>query len=243
VLEIFNVIFQINNVKKKSNILDSRFHRNYTTRGTFAKSERIFLIMRNKILETSNDLFLNLGFKSVTMDEIASKMGVSKKTIYKFFKNKTELVAAVTDFIFDTICCGIDGICDKKLNPIEEIFSIKRMVMEHLKDEKSSPQYQLQKYYPQIYASLKQKQFQVMQETIKNNLERGVNLGLFREKINIDFISRIYLHGMIGIKDQEIFPLTNFSMNQLIINYLEYHIRGIATEKGVKELKNQLKQK
>ena len=201
------------------------------------------LLMREKILDISKDLFLNLGFKSVTMDEIASNLGVSKKTIYKYFKNKTDLVAGVTDYMFTAICCGIDDVCGQKLNPIEEIFSIKRMVMKHLKDEKSSPQYQLQKYYPKIYASLKQKQFHVMQKTIKENLLRGIKLELFRESINVEFISRIYFYGMIAIKDQEIFPLTNFSMNELMNNYLEYHISGIATEKGLQELQNQLTQK
>ena len=58
--------------------------------------------MRDKILEKSNELFLNLGFKSVTMDEIASSLGVSKKTIYKYFTNKTELVDTVT-FVGDII--------------------------------------------------------------------------------------------------------------------------------------------
>jgi len=199
--------------------------------------------MRDKILDSSKNLFLNLGFKSVTMDEIASNLGVSKKTIYKFFKNKTELVKAVTDHMFDIICEGIDVICQKKLNPIEEIFSIKRMVMQHLKDEKSSPQYQLQKYYPKIYGSLKTKQFQKLQETIKENLKTGVHLGLFRDNIDVEFIARIYFYGMIGIKDQEVFPLSNFSMNDLMLNYLEYHLRGISTEQGVKELNKQLNQK
>ena len=199
--------------------------------------------MREKILEISNDLFLSLGFKSVTMDEIASKMGVSKKTIYKYFNNKTELVASATDYLFNIISNGICGICDKKMNPIVEIFSIKKLVMQHLKDEKSSPQYQLQKYYPKIYSSLKQKQFHVMQETIKNNLVRGKEMGLFRKDINEDFIARMYFHGMIGIKDQELFPLNNHSMINLMNNYLEYHIRGIATEEGIKELENQQKLK
>ena len=126
--------------------------------------------MREKILEKSEELFLNLGFKSVTMDEIASSLGVSKKTIYKYFKNKTELIAAVTAYMFDKVSCGIDGICALKMNPIDEIFSIKRFVMDHLKDEKSSPQYQLQKYYPKIYASLMQKQFDVMQDCVIDNL-------------------------------------------------------------------------
>ena len=199
--------------------------------------------MRHKILETSNELFLNLGFKSVTMDEIASKMGVSKKTIYKYFDNKTDLVAAVTDYMFDTVSCGIDGICALQMNPIEEIFSIKRFIMKHLKDEKSSPQYQLQKYYPKIYASLTQKQFDVMQVCVLSNLKKGIDLGLYREGIDLEFTSRIYFNGMVGIKNIELFPLIDYSMNTLMNYYLEYHIRGIATERGVQELKKQLIQK
>jgi AcrR family transcriptional regulator len=199
--------------------------------------------MRHKILETSNELFLNLGFKSVTMDEIASKMGVSKKTIYKYFENKTELVAAVTDYMFDTVSCGIDGICALQMNPIQEIFSIKRLVMKHLKDEKSSPQYQLQKYYPKIYASLTQKQFHIMQVCVVNNLKKGIEKGLYRTHIDLEFISRIYFNGMVGIKNKDLFPLTDYSMNTLMNHYLEYHLRGIATEKGLQELNNQLIQK
>jgi AcrR family transcriptional regulator len=197
--------------------------------------------MRDKIIEKSNELFLNLGFKSVTMDEIASALGVSKKTLYKYFNNKTALVAAVTDNMFDTICCSIDAICEEKMNPIDEMFHIKRIIMNHLKDEKSSPFYQLQKYYPKIYVTLTQKQFHVMQETIHENLNRGVKMGLFRAEIDIDFISRIYFSGMIGIKDQQLFPLTKYSMNSLMSYYLEYHIRGISTEKGLQQLENQLK--
>ena len=113
--------------------------------------------------------------------------------------------------------------------------------MTYLKDEKSSPQYQMQKYYPKIYKVLKRKQFEFMQECIKENLSRGINQGLFRENIDIDFIARIYFNGMLGIKDRELFPLKNFSMNTLMNNYLEYHLRGICSEKGQKELDNQLK--
>ncbi|MBT3741200.1 MULTISPECIES: TetR/AcrR family transcriptional regulator [unclassified Polaribacter] len=199
--------------------------------------------MRNKILEKSNELFLNLGFKSVTMDEIASSLGVSKKTLYKYFSNKTALIDAVTEYMFNTICCSIDTICAQELNPIDELFHIKRVVTEHLKDEKSSPLYQLQKYYPEIYTSLKQKQLLIMRTTIQDNLERGVQLGLFRSSIDVDFISRIYFSGILGIKDQQIFPLKKYSMNTLTSLYLEYHLRGIITDKGVKILENQLKLK
>ena len=189
--------------------------------------------MREKILLGATDLFLNYGFKSVTMDDIANALGVSKKTIYQHFDNKTKLVEATTLNLFDSIACGIDHICSLGKNPIEEIYSIKRFVMEHLKDEKSSPQYQLQKYYPKIFNTLKSKQFEVMQTCVVDNLNKGINQGLYRDSINVEFIARIYFNSMIAIKDKDLFPLKKFSMNMLMSNYLEYHLRGICTPKGL----------
>ena len=93
--------------------------------------------MKDKIIHKSTELFLSLGFKSVTMDDIASEMGISKKTIYVHFPNKTKLVEAVTFNLFDTICDGIDSICEVSANPIEELYAIKMFVMHHLKNEKS----------------------------------------------------------------------------------------------------------
>jgi len=192
--------------------------------------------MKEKILHKSAEMFLNLGFKSVTMDDIANDLGVSKKTIYNHFSNKTELVKEVTNSVFEIICDGINIICSKEENPLDELYEIKRFSMEYLKNEKASPQYQLQKYYPKIYATLKGKQFDIMQDCVVENLKRGVKLGFYRETIDLGFISRIYFHGIIGIKDVELFPLKQFSMNSIMNFYLEYHLRGICTEKGINKL-------
>lgn len=189
--------------------------------------------MKDKILEKAGELFLNLGFKSVTMDDIAREIGMSKKTIYIHFRNKTALVNSVTLALFETISTGIEMICSLQKNPIEEFYDIKKFVSVHLKNEKSSPQYQLQKYYPKIYADIKKKQFDVMQDCVIDNLTRGIEKGLYRNSIDVGFISRIYFHGMLGIKDIELFPLQKFSMNSLMNFYLEYHLRGICTEKGI----------
>lgn len=197
--------------------------------------------MRDKIIYKASELFLGLGFKSVTMDDIANELGISKKTIYVHFPNKTKLVEATTLHVFETVSCGIDHICGLEKNPIEEVFETKRFVMDHLKNEKSSPQYQLQKYYPKIFSTLKAKQFEVMQGCVIENLNRGIKLGLYRETIDVQFISRIYFNCMMILKDQELFPLKNFSMNALMENYLEYHLRGICTPKGIDYLNNYLK--
>ncbi|NRB83268.1 MAG: TetR/AcrR family transcriptional regulator [Winogradskyella sp.] len=188
--------------------------------------------MRDKIIHKSTELFLTLGFKSVTMDDIANELGISKKTIYVHFSNKTKLVEAVTFHLFDTICDGIDDICDNAPNPIEELYSIKMFVMQHLKNEKTSPQYQLKKYYPLIHSQLKFKQFEKMHNSVQESLQQGVNTGVFRDNIDVNFISRMYFTGMTGIKDNMFFPPEEFNMEYLMESYLEYHLRAIVTEKG-----------
>lgn len=188
--------------------------------------------MKENIIQTASELFLNLGFKSVTMDDIASEMGISKKTIYVNFPNKTKLVEAVTFNLFDTICNGIDCICESAKNPIEELYSIKMFVMQHLKNEKTSPQFQLKKYYPNIHAQLKFKQFEKMHSSVQDSLQEGVDTGVFRDTIDVDFISRMYFTGMTGIKDNMFFPPEKYQMVDLMESYLEYHLRAIVTEKG-----------
>jgi AcrR family transcriptional regulator len=196
--------------------------------------------MKDKIIGKASDMFLNLGFKSVTMDDLATEMGISKKTIYTHFQNKTALVKATTDHLFRIISDGIDTIVDQKKNPIEELYAIKAFVMYHLKNEKTAPQYQLQKYYPKIYKVLKARQFDVMQECVIENLDRGIKESVFRKNIDIQFISRIYFIGATGIKDQEMFPMQKFPITQLMADYLEYHVRGISTKKGLEILNNLL---
>ncbi len=204
----------------------------------FLKFPALFLplIMREKIIQKATELFLNLGFKSVTMDDLANEMGISKKTIYSHFKNKTELVEECTSNLFCVISGGINEIIAQQKNPIEELYEIKKFVMLHLKDEKSSPQYQLQKYYPKLSRTLKQRQYEVMLGCVKDNVNRGMEMGIYRDNLNAEFISRIYFCGATCIKDNELFPMQLFSMPQLMDYYLEYHLRGIVTPKGRKIL-------
>jgi predicted transcriptional regulator len=202
---------------------------------TFAPS------MKEKIIQKAAEMFITLGFKSVTMDDIANEMAISKKTIYAHFKNKTALVREVTVSVFETISCGIDCICDLQKNPIEELYEIKKLVMLHLKNEHSSPQYQLQKYYPEIHDDLKAKHYEKMSDCTLRNLKRGVEMGLYRENLNIDFVSRIYFIGVNGIKDDAIFPTDKFQKVQLMEDYLEYHLRGIVTKDGLQTLNKFIK--
>jgi len=192
--------------------------------------------MREKILDKATDMFLSLGFKSVTMDDLAHEMGISKKTIYSHFDNKTKLVEACTLGLFDAISEGIDMICSMQKNPIEELYEIKKFAMKHLKDEKASPQFQLQKYYPKIHSRLRIKQFDLMQTCVVDNIKRGIDLGIYLPSLNVDFIARIYFSGVTSIKDHTLFPEDEFPKAKLMDEYLEYHLRGIVTPEGRKIL-------
>lgn len=198
--------------------------------------------MREKIVYKATELFLNLGFKSVTMDDIANEMAISKKTIYMHFKNKTALVKECTCNLMHTITTGIDEICSLNQNPIEELFEIKKFVMGKIDDDNSSPQYQLQKYYPEISEDLKESHFEKMMECTRTNLRRGIEQGLYRNNLNIDFIARLYFLGIHGIKDQTLFPLEKFSTKFITEEYLEYHLRGIVTPEGFITLKKFIKE-
>jgi AcrR family transcriptional regulator len=194
--------------------------------------------MKDKILDTATSLFLELGFKSVTMDDLAEHLGISKKTIYTHYGNKTDLVEQCTLSLFNQISDGISCICEQDKNPIEELYEIKKFALFHLKNEKSSPQYQLKKYYPGIYQTLRSRQYEMMKECMVSNIRRGIADGIYRDNLNADFIARIYFSGVTNIKDDNLFPRDQFPMLELMDNYLEYHLRGIVTPKGRNVLNN-----
>ncbi|HEX9981337.1 MAG TPA: TetR/AcrR family transcriptional regulator [Flavobacterium sp.] len=192
--------------------------------------------MKEEILRKATEMFLTLGFKSVTMDDIAAEMGISKKTIYQHFENKPELVEASSLFLFDKIAGGIDNICSLNKNAIEELFEIKNFMMKQLNNESASPLFQLQKYFPNVFSCLRKKQFDKMQDCVKENIDKGISLGLYRKDLDIAFIGRIYFVGLTGIKDTDIFPVSLYSSKDVTEKYLEYHLRAIVTPPGLELL-------
>lgn len=193
--------------------------------------------MKETILQKANEMYMSFGYKSVTMDDIATELGISKKTIYQHYANKNELVEASTLYLFEKISTGIDHICTLDNNSIEEIFEIRKFLMKNLNNETTSPFYQLQKFFPQTFAWLHSKQFEKMNGCMLENINKGIQNGLYRPDIDIDFISRIYFTGLTGIKNTDIFPTDTYEINAVTKQYLEYHLRAITTQKGLETLK------
>ena len=119
--------------------------------------------MKEQIISKSKDMFLKLGFKSVTMDDIASEMGISKKTIYKYFSNKDDLIENTIELAHKEVQEIIAIIDEQGFNAIEDNFEMKRMFREMFKGADTSLLYQLKKHYPDIYEKVNIVQIDILQ--------------------------------------------------------------------------------
>jgi len=196
--------------------------------------------MKSDILKKSGEIFLKYGFKSTTMDDIASKLAISKKTIYKYFKNKEQLVEESVSLLHNTIHNEVLCVCDKGYNAIEENFEVKKMFKDLLKNSNESPMFQLQKYYPKTYSKVMKNEFAMFKDCISHNIEKGIQEGLYRSNVNNSIITRFYFALVFSVHDSDLFPQKTKTLNQLEIDALEYHTRAIVTNKGLTILEKQL---
>ena len=193
--------------------------------------------MQEKIIAKATDLFLKLGFKSITMDDLAGEMCISKKTIYKFFGNKEILIAECTDKMHKLFRGLMQDVAAKKYNPIEENFEIRKIFKTMFNVTDTSPLYQLRKYYPEIYEKVLAQENLDGIQFMRDNLNNGIEQEYYRKDINVEMTARLYFILCFAINES--ITLEKESQ-KLEYAALEYHTRSIATEKGILELDKQL---
>jgi AcrR family transcriptional regulator len=193
--------------------------------------------MKEKIIAKATDLFLKLGFKSVTMDDIAGEMCISKKTIYKYFCNKELLIEEATEMVHIAIHQSIATIVAKDCNAIEENFEIRKMFKEMFKTGGTSPAYQLKKHYPEIYDTVMSREINECNIVFKQNIEKGIQQGLYRKDILIDTYVTFYYTLIFSINGS---ISSEIESKEIELQALEYHTRAMATPEGIIELEKQL---
>lgn len=193
--------------------------------------------MKDKIIGKATEMFLKLGFKSVTMDDIAGEMCISKKTIYKFFINKEVLIAEGAAMLNKTVNDTIDAIIAQDYNPIQENFEIRKMFKGIFQTAETSPLYQLKKHYPDIYETIVNGEYQECFRYLKQNIEKGIEQGYYRSNINVENYSRMYYMLTFSINEN---IKSEKEARELESEALEYHTRAMATPKGLAELEIQL---
>lgn len=196
--------------------------------------------MKESILKKSGEMFLKFGFKSITMDDIANELGISKKTIYKYFKNKVELVDEATEYVHTLMHTEVLKIYDMGYNAIEENFETNKVFKGFMQNSDDSPVFQLQKYYPETYKRIISQEFCMFKEYLSSNIEKGIKEGLFRKNINVEQAMKFYFSLLLSVHDSNLYTYSKNTIHKLETNVLEYHSRAIATLKGIQILEEQL---
>jgi AcrR family transcriptional regulator len=189
---------------------------------------------QERIITKAHELFMRYGVRSVSMDEIAAHLGMSKKTIYQFYADKDALVAGVIDIEVnnkETECGVIRGECE---NAIHEIFLSIDGMQEMLTSMNTSLVYELEKYHPAAFRHLTEYRDKFLYSLIRDNCLRGIAEGIYRDNINVDIITTFRLHSVFLLFNPTIFAPSKFKLVEVIEEITDNFLFGIVTPKGQK---------
>lgn len=190
---------------------------------------------REEILTRASEVFMRYGIKSVTMDDLSRELGVSKKTIYKYFQDKNELVHAILSqkLHLDRVVCNQ---CMDSENAIEELLCIGDFVADYLKNVNPSVFYDLKKYHSDAWKLMEEHKSEFILNNIQENIKRGIQENLFRKNVNPEIISRIYVASMDYIMNGDFFAWPDYSVDKVILEVQRFHLRGLANANGINYL-------
>jgi AcrR family transcriptional regulator len=194
------------------------------------------------ILLKVRELYTKYGIKSITMDEVATELGISKKTLYQYVTDKDELVGK---FIDNEIELRQEEICKcfkTGFNAIEELFEISIFMNRLMKDQNPATEHDLKKYYPHHYNKTVKTRREKTFSYILLNLKKGKEEGLYRKELNEEIIAKLYLSRVESIHLNDLFTVEEFTSMKLFMELLIYHVRGIATDKGIIVMEKKFKE-
>lgn len=194
------------------------------------------------ILIKVRELYTKFGIKSITMDDVARELGISKKTLYQYITDKDDLVGKYID---NEIALRQEEICKCfriGYNAIEELFEISSFMNKLMRNQNSATEYDLRKYYPAHYHKTVNARRQGIYDYIMTNLKKGIKEGLYRKEMDLEVIAKLYLWRTENVHFDELFTVEEFTSIKLFTELINYHVRGIATEKGIVVLEKKLKE-
>lgn len=198
--------------------------------------------VKDKILTESEALFMRYGFKSITMDDVARELGVSKKTLYQFFADKTDLVNQCVDHYLEKMNATCSHIMAKKeLDAINAMLEITEQVRAILAQVNPSSMYDLKKYFKPAWDKLDADRRGFIRNNIRENIALGIKKGLYRKDIDLEIISHLYVYLVGFLTDPEKYDPA-IDIRTLHMEIVKYHLRSICTIKGLEVLEEKLKQ-
>lgn len=195
-----------------------------------------------EIIEKVWTLFHKYGIKSITMDDVSHEMGISKKTLYGHFSDKSQLVKKVVDSEIERHRAQIRGAKGKTENAIQEVLRVFNIYLKMIKEHFPSFEFDLKKYYPDIATEIKQIKREEIRENTLSNLNRGKSEGLYREDLDVEIISKFIILRMENLSESDLFSREEIYSDEFSKQVFFYHLYGILSPKGIEYLNKNLDQ-
>jgi len=189
--------------------------------------------MENRILFKARDLMLLNGVKHVTMDDIANQLGMSKKTIYQFYKDKDALVMAVVNFELEEQSSKCQRTQDTADNAVHEMFMLLEDIQQMFKNMNPMTMNEIAKYYPEAFARIQNHKDEFMHQIIKTNLIKGIEQGVYRKEIDPEILSIYRLETSFVPFNPQLYPFSKFDIGKVTLQIIENFIYGVMSLKGI----------
>ena len=188
--------------------------------------------MEERILDKTRELFFRYGLKNVTMDDIAKELGISKKTLYAHFDKKKSIVKKVTE---NYLACQSEQ--SKRLafdstDAIHELIAVIHHVNSIFESMDVRIVHDMQKYFPEAWKIFEEHKQDFILKMIKDNLQRGIDSGLFRKDIDIEIIARMRMEQIILAMNPSVFPTDQFDIKVVHHQLLLQYVHGVSTTAG-----------
>ena len=196
-----------------------------------------------RIQKAAHDLLMQYSIRSVSMDDIAASLGISKKTIYQYYKDKNELVDAVVTDIIENNQCACNDDRDKSHNAVHEIFLVMEMMAEMFKTMNPSILFDIHKYHPEAYRKFLKHRNEYLFEMCTHNLERGIKEELYRPEIAVDILARYRVETLFIPFNPEFQHSLNHNLAAIEEEIIVHFLFGLVSAKGYKLVLKYMEQK
>ena len=186
------------------------------------------------MLEQIKVLFFEYGIKNLNMDDISHKLGISKKTLYRFVKSKEDLLTRLFEYDQKKWVESMNLLGAESDNAIETLFKVSLMVYEEMKRFNPMILFELRKYYESLYNEFNTQRLAIISRSMTLNLKRGIIEQLYRQDLNNEAAVAIYMSYLVEIHNNaEVCKIANVTFDDLFRVMFENHIRAISTPLGV----------
>lgn len=195
----------------------------------------------DRIIISATELFYRFGIKSITMDDVAKHLAMSKKTLYQHFRDKNEMVKKCCEYDITNRTCMFREIAQSASDPIGELMSLMKNMEKMISGINPNLFYDMQKYYPEVWNLYREFKEKSMMQMIEENFKRGIEAGLYRKDISITILARLRIEEVEMGFNPEFYPHDKFNVAKVQLALFDHFMHGITTLKGHK-LINKYKQ-